>query len=86
MDTLTQSATLDVELKVVDEANSSNTTVFAHDFDTAADTTGCGSGCNWAFNEYVEQSSMWHLESNQSRGATDGNNDPNVSANYLKPN
>ena len=85
MDTLTQSATLDVELKIVDEANSSNTTVFAHDFDTAADTSGCGSGCNWEFNEYIDQASMWHLESNQSRGATDGNNDPNVSANYQNP-
>ena len=34
MDTLTQSATLDVVLQVVDEANSSNSTVFTHDFDT----------------------------------------------------
>jgi hypothetical protein len=85
MDTLTQSATLDVELKVVDEANSFNTTVFAHDFDTAADTTGCGTGCNWVFNEYIDQASLWHLETNHSVGATDGNNYPNVSANYLNP-
>ncbi|MED5497566.1 MAG: VCBS repeat-containing protein, partial [Candidatus Thermoplasmatota archaeon] len=33
MDTLTQNANLDVVLQVVDEANSSNSTVFSHDFD-----------------------------------------------------
>ena len=85
MDTLTQSATLDVELKVVDETGSSNTTVYTDDFDTAADASGCGSGCTWVFNEYTDQSSMWHLETNHSVGATDGNNGPNFSANYLNP-
>ena len=85
MDTLTQSATLDVELKVVDETNSSNTTVYTDDFDSAADASGCGSGCTWVFNEYTDQSSMWHLETNHSVGATDGNNGPNLSANYLNP-
>ena len=85
MDTLTQSATLDVELKVVDESNSSNTTVYTDDFDSAADASGCGSGCTWVFNEYTDQSSMWHLETNHSVGATDGNNGPNLSANYLNP-
>ena len=85
MDTLTQSATLDVELKVVDETNSSNTTVYTDDFDSAADASGCGSGCTWVFNEYTDQSSMWHLETNHSVGATDGNNGPNFSANYLNP-
>ena len=85
MDTLTQTATLDVELKIVDEVNSSNTTVFSHDFDTPADTTGCGGGCTWSFDEYVDQNSKWILETNHSVGATDGNNDPNVSANYQNP-
>ena len=85
MDTLTQTATLDVELKVVDEANSSNSTVFTHDFDTPADATGCGGGCTWSFDEYVDQSSSWILETNNSVGATDGNNAPNLSANYQNP-
>ena len=85
MDTLTQSANLDVELKIVDEANSSNSTVFSHDFDTPADATGCSGGCTWSFDEYVDQSSNWILETNHTVGATDGNNDPNVSANYQNP-
>jgi len=85
MDTLTQSATLDVVLQVVDELNSSNATVFSHDFDTPADATGCNGGCTWSFDEYIDQSSHWILETNHSVGATDGNNGPNVSANYQNP-
>ena len=85
MDTLTQSATLDVELKVVDETNSSNATVFTHDFDNPADATGCGGGCTWSFDEYIDQSSSWILETNHSVGATDGNNAANFSANYQNP-
>ncbi|RZD44605.1 MAG: hypothetical protein CXT68_09225, partial [Methanobacteriota archaeon] len=43
MDTLNgQSATLDVELKIVDEANSTNTTVYAMDWDSAENKAGCG--------------------------------------------
>ena len=86
MDTLNgQTASLDVVLKVVDEANSTNSTVYANDWDTAEDKTGCGSGCSWTFEEYVDGATAWHLETNHSVGASDGNNDPNVSANYLNP-
>ena len=86
MDTLNgQSADLEVTLKVVDELNSSNATVYSNDWDTPEVKTGCGAGCNWAFEEYVDGLTNWHLETNHSTGASTGNNDPNVSANYLNP-
>ena len=87
MDTLNgQTADLDVELKIVDEANSTNNTVYANDWDSPEDKTGCGSGCSWSFEEYVDGATNWHLETNHSTGATGGgNNDANVSANYLNP-
>ena len=80
-----QSATLDVELKIVDEANSTNTTVYSNDFDGNIDATNCPS-CVWEYYEYIDGATQWHLESNQSTGATtEGNNAPNVSANYINP-
>ena len=85
MDTLNgQTADLEVELKVVDQANSTNTTVYANDWDSAP-VSNCGTGCTWAFEEYIDQATNWHLETNSSTGASDGNNDENVSANYLNP-
>lgn len=80
-----QSATLDLELKIVDEAGSTNSTVYQMDWDNPEDKTGCGSGCSWAYEEYIDQATKWHEETNHSQGASDGNNDPNVSANYLNP-
>ncbi len=85
MDTLNgQTADLEVELKVVDEVNSTNTTVYANDWDSP-EVSNCGSGCTWAFEEYVDGATNWHLETNHSTGSSDGNNDPNVSANHLNP-
>ena len=87
MDTLnTGSATVDVELKIVDEAGSSNTTVYANDWDSPEDASGCGSGCTWAYEEYVDGYTHWHLQTNSSVGATgnpNGNNGANISSNYL---
>ena len=86
MDTLNgQTADLDVVLKIVDEANSTNTTVYANDWDSPEVKTGCGTGCSWAYEEYVDGLTKWHLQTNQSVGASTGNNDPNVSANYINP-
>ncbi len=79
-----QQATLNVELKVVDQANSSNTSVYEMDWDAPENKASC-SGCTWSYEEYVDQSTYWHEETNHSMGATDGNNDPNVSANYNNP-
>ncbi|MEE2666532.1 MAG: VCBS repeat-containing protein [Candidatus Thermoplasmatota archaeon] len=87
MDTLnTGSATVDVELKIVDEAASSNTTVYANDWDSPEDASGCGTGCTWAYEEYVDGYTHWHLQTNSSVGATgnpNGNNGANISSNYL---
>ncbi|RJU99932.1 MAG: VCBS repeat-containing protein [Candidatus Poseidoniales archaeon] len=80
-----QTADLDLELKVVDEANSTNTTVYANDWDSPEIKTGCGTGCSWTFEEYVDGATNWHLETNHSTGASTGNNGPNSSANYLNP-
>ena len=57
-----QSATLDVELKIVDEANSTNTTVYSNDFDGNVDSTNCPS-CVWEYYEYIDGATQWHLES-----------------------
>ncbi len=86
MDTLNgQTADLDLTLKIVDEANSTNTSVYSNDWDSPEDASGCGSGCTWTFEEYVDGATNWHLETNHSTGATTGNNGPNSSANYLNP-
>lgn len=61
-----QQATLDVELQVVDSANSSNTTVYEMDWDAPENKAACG-GCTWAFEEYVDQSTMWHEETNHTQ-------------------
>jgi hypothetical protein len=79
-----QQATLDVELKIVDAPNSSNTTVYEMDWDAPENKASC-SGCTWSYEEYVDQATMWHEETNNSVGGTSGNNDPNVSANYNNP-
>jgi len=79
-----QQATLDVELKIVDQANSSNTSVYEMDWDAPENKASCG-GCTWSYEEYIEQSTYWHEETNHSTGGSDGNNDPNVSANYNNP-
>ncbi len=79
-----QQATLDVELKVVDQANSTNTSVYEMDWDSPENKASC-SGCTWSYEEYIDQSTFWHEETNHSQGASDGNNAPNVSANYNNP-
>ncbi|MDP6235612.1 MAG: hypothetical protein QF364_07215, partial [Candidatus Poseidoniaceae archaeon] len=61
-----QQATLDVELQVVDSANSTNTTVYEMDWDAPENKAACG-GCNWAFEEYIDQSTMWHEETNHTQ-------------------
>ena len=61
-----QQATLDVELQVVDSANSTNTTVYEMDWDAPENKAACG-GCTWAFEEYVDQSTMWHEETNHTQ-------------------
>jgi len=86
MDTLNgQTADLDLVLQVVDDANSTNASVYSNDWDTPEVKTGCGAGCSWTFEEYVDGATNWHLETNHSTGATSGNNGPNSSANYLNP-
>ena len=82
MDILNGQATLDVEIKEVDETSSSNVTVYAMDWDSPEDKSGCGSGCTWTTESYYGPS-HWHEEvaANSSEGHTSGNNDANVSAN-----
>ena len=83
MDTLNgQTATLDVELKIVDEANSTNTTVYAMDWDTAENKAGCGTGCTWTYEEYIDQSTRWHEEVNHSEFESGSEN---FSANQNNP-
>ena len=77
-------ATLNVELKVVDELNSTNTSVYEMDWDNPENKASCG-GCTWSYEEYIDQSTYWHEETNHSTGGSDGNNGPNFSANYNNP-
>ena len=78
-----QSADLDLVLQVVDEANSTNTTVYANDWDSPEVKSGCASGCTWTFEEYIDGATNWHLETNHSVGAAETSE--NFSANYQNP-
>ena len=87
MDILNGQATLDVEIKEVDETLSSNTTVYAMDWDSPEDKTGCSTGCTWTTESYYG-SAHWHEEvaANSTVGhTTGGNNDKNFSANGNNP-
>ena len=86
MDILNGQATLDVEIKEVDETASSNVTVYAMDWDNPEDKTGCGSGCSWTTEAYYGVS-HWHEEiaANSSDGHTSGNNAPAQNANANNP-
>ena len=83
-----QTATLDVELKVVDEANSTNQTVYANDWDTPENLGTCGSGCTWEYIDYVEAGTHhWQEQTTPSSGSgTDPDeSQADYSANYLNP-
>ena len=83
-----QSATLDVELKIVDEANSTNQTVYANDWDSPEDLGTCGSGCTWEYIDYVEAGTHhWQEQTTPSSGSgTDPDeSQADYSANYLNP-
>ena len=71
MDILNGQATLDVEIKEVDEAASSNVTVYAMDWDNPEDRSGCGVGCTWTTEAYYGDA-HWHEEvaANSSVGHT----------------
>ena len=86
MDILNGQATLDVEIKEVDESASSNVTVYAMDWDSAEDKTGCSSGCSWTTEAYYG-ANHWHEEfaANSSNGHTSGNNAAAESANANNP-
>lgn len=86
MDILNGQATLDVEIKEVDETASTNVTVYAMDWDNPEDRSGCGTGCTWTTEAYYGVS-HWHEEvaANSTVGHTAGNNAPAQSANNNNP-
>ncbi|MEE2985903.1 MAG: VCBS repeat-containing protein [Candidatus Thermoplasmatota archaeon] len=86
MDILNGQATLDVEIKEVDEAASTNVTVYAMDWDNPEDKTGCNGGCGWTTEAYYGVS-HWHEEvaANSTEGHTSGNNAAAQSANANNP-
>ena len=86
MDILNGQATLDVEIKEVDETASTNVTVYAMDWDNPEDKTGCSGGCGWTTEAYYGVS-HWHEEvaANSTEGHTSGNNAAAQSANANNP-
>ena len=86
MDILNGQATLDVEIKEVDEAASTNVTVYAMDWNNPEDRTGCGTGCTWTSEAYYG-ANHWHEEvaANSTVGHTSGNNAVGQSANGNNP-
>ena len=86
MDILNGQATLDVEIKEVDESASTNVTVYAMDWDNPEDKSGCGNGCGWTTEAYYGVS-HWHEEvaANSTVGHTSGNNAASQSANANNP-
>jgi len=84
MESLSGQLSVQLELKEVDELNSTNQTVYTMDWDNPEDKSGCGSGCNWKFEEYIGRTSRWHEQTNHtSNGGDDGN--ANTSAHELNP-
>lgn len=84
MDILNGQATLDVEIKEVDEAASTNVTVYEMDWDNAEVKTGCTSGCTWTYESYFGNH-HWMEETNHTTGHTSGNNAPAQNANTNNP-
>ena len=86
MDILNGQATLDVMIQEVDEAASSNVTVYAMDWDNPEDRSGCGTGCTWTTESYYG-ASHWHEEvaANSTVGHTSGNNAATQAANANNP-
>ena len=84
MDILNGQASLDVEIKEVDESASTNDTVYQMDWDSPEDKSGCGTGCSWTYESYFGPN-HWHEETNHSVGSTSGNNAASVSANDNNP-
>ena len=77
------SATIDVELKIVDDTNSTNQTVYAMDWDTPEDKVGCGSGCTWDYVDYVDGNHHWIEQTTRSSGT---GTDPDESQSEFSPN
>ncbi len=85
MDILNGQATLDVEIKEVDEAASTNDTVYQMDWDSAEDKSGCGTGCDWTYESYFING-HWHEETNHTTGHSGtSNNAASVAANANNP-
>ncbi|MAI05028.1 MAG: hypothetical protein CMA07_04895, partial [Euryarchaeota archaeon] len=86
MDILNGQASVDVEIKEVDEAASTNVTVYAMDWDNPEDRSGCGTGCTWTSEAYYG-ANHWHEEvaANSTVGHTSGNNAVEQSANGNNP-
>jgi hypothetical protein len=84
MDILNGQATLDVEIKEVDEAASTNQTVYEMDWDSAEDKSGCTSGCTWSYEAY-HGVDHWHEETNHTTGQSSGLNSAQYSANANNP-
>ena len=79
-------ANLDVELKIVDEQNSTNQTVYSNNWDLPEDASGCGAGCFWEYTDYVDQSSYhWTEQTTVSSGDNSEEAQSTRSANYLNP-
>ena len=87
MGVLNGQANLEVTIKEVDEAASSNETVFSNDFDSAEDKTGCNGGCTWRYESY-HGNHHWAMETTHGTGVTgtgSGNNAAGASANSNNP-
>ena len=85
MGILNGQADLTVEIKEVDEAASTNQTVFSADWDSADDATGCNGGCSWRFEAY-HGTDHWQEETTHNTGVTGtGNNGAAASANSNNP-
>ena len=81
-----QSAQLDVELKIVDELNSTNQTVYAMDWDNPENKAGCA-GCTWDYIDYVDGTHHWFEETNHSSGTgvDPDESESEFSPSYLNP-
>ena len=77
MEELSGTFNLGVTIDEIDAASSTNSTVYANDFDGSEESIGCSGGCTWSSQEYLDNPLNWHIETNTITGSSDDGDEPN---------
>ncbi|RAH14343.1 MAG: hypothetical protein CMB56_005490 [Methanobacteriota archaeon] len=78
MEELSGTFNLGVKIDEINTSLSTNSTVYANNFDGSEESVGCGGGCTWTNEQYLESESMnWHIETETITGSSDDGEEPN---------